>query len=613
MFYTIEKYKGTAKVLLGLIALTFVGFGVSTVAAPGSDYIVKVGDQKVSAQDVNNAIQNAQAQGVEATRASLFQSLLQRAYLIEGVKTSGIAVSLEQVKKTIVDDPAFHDEKGQFSKEKLNAFLAQRRMTEDQFVAELQQEFALQNLVSLAQAGNVLSDVQAQQLLNLTLAKRVIRTLTIQPSAFAANVKMDEAALKAYYNANKTKYVVPEAIKFDFIELSQKNLAQQQSVTEAELKQAYDKEMAAGDAAPRREVSHILFAVKPDAAATDKAAVKAQAEQVLAQLRAKPADFKALAKQYSKDDVSAPNGGSLGDIVQDGSRGKAFEQAAFGLAPNAISELVETDFGYHIIKAGVAAGKASFAQEKPRLEALLKQQKAVQAFAKAKEQLTELTFDHPDSLEPAAKQLGLQIHEYKDWMGRGTIENAGLPAALATALFSDEVMNKKQNSELVQMEPEIVWVVRAKEVRKESTDTFEQAKEYVQRDYLNQETMKLAQAKAEEMVSDLKNGEKINLAWSPIEELDAEQARRNLPPAAYTQMLKVRPQGNKPAYVLLEGLPAPVIMEVQALKLPENVSSELPQAKRLLEQNQANGILSSLITYLQKQIPYKEGAQKVEE
>ena len=138
MFSTIEKYQGTAKILLGLIALTFVGFGVSTLAAPGSDYIAQVGEQKVSSHDVNNAVQTAQAQGAGASRAALYQSLLQRAYLIEGAQNSGITVSLEQVKKAIVDDPSFHDAQGKFSKDKLNEFLQHRQMTEDQFVAELQ-------------------------------------------------------------------------------------------------------------------------------------------------------------------------------------------------------------------------------------------------------------------------------------------------------------------------------------------------------------------------------------------------------------------------------------------------------------------------------------------
>ena len=180
-------------------------------------------------------------------------------------------------------------------------------------------------------------------------------------------------------------------------------------------------------------------------------------------------------------------------------------------------------------------------------------------------------------------------------MGRETVAQAGLPATLTTALFSDEVMNKKQNSDVVEMSPDIVWVVRAKEVRKESADTFEQAKEQVQRDYLNQETVKLAKVKAQKLLSDLKSGEKLALAWSSVEELSAEQARSALPPAAYTQMLKAHPQGDKPAYLLLEGLPAPVIMEIQAVKLPENILAEMPQAKQLLVQNQTNCILSSLI------------------
>ena len=128
MFHSIEKYRTPAQVLLGLIALTFVGFGVSTVSHPGSDYIVQVGDEKISDHSINTAMQNEQAKGGSPSRDAVFQSLLQRAYLKQGAKLMGISVSQEQIKQIIVDDPNFHDAGGKFSHALLSQYLSQRHV-----------------------------------------------------------------------------------------------------------------------------------------------------------------------------------------------------------------------------------------------------------------------------------------------------------------------------------------------------------------------------------------------------------------------------------------------------------------------------------------------------
>ncbi len=157
-----------------------------------------------------------------------------------------------------------------------------------------------------------------------------------------------------------------------------------------------------------------------------------------------------------------------------------------------------------------------------------------------------------------------------------------------------------------------VWVVRAKEVRPAEVETFEKAKEHVRTAYLQSEAGKLAEAKAKQTLVDLQSGESPALAWSPVSQLSAEQARRSMPPEAYSQLMKARPAGGEPAYVLLEGLPAPVLMEVQAIKPPANLAEQLPQARQLLLQNQADSTFDGLLAYLQKNIKQKQGAQKVD-
>ena len=184
----------------------------------GSDYIVKVGDEKVSEHALQIAIQNEQAAGNNApSRDAIFQSLLQRAYLKQGAKLMGIAVSQEQIKQVIVDDPNFHDASGKFSQDLLKKYLDQRKMTEDQFVEDIREQFQLQNLLNLVQNGALVSDAQARQLINLTQATRTIRSFTFSPEAFAAQVKVDDAALQKYYEAHKKDYLIPQAVKLEYV------------------------------------------------------------------------------------------------------------------------------------------------------------------------------------------------------------------------------------------------------------------------------------------------------------------------------------------------------------------------------------------------------------
>lgn len=505
MFHSVEKYKLPAQILLGLIALTFVGFGVSTVAAPGSDYIAKVGNQKISDHALNIALQNAQEAGSGESRDAVFQSLLQRAYLTEGAKLMGIAVSQEQIKQIIVDDPSFHDAGGKFSQAMLTQYLNQRRMSEDQFVDDIREQFALQNLLNLVQNGTIVSDAQAEQLVNLTQATRTVRSVTFNPESFAAQVKADDKAVQAYYEANKKNYVVPQAAKIEYVALDAKALAEKQNVGEEEIRKAFD------------------------------------------------------------------------------------EQAA--LAP--------------------ADKKPVFEQEKARIEAELKQKKAAAEFNKLKEQLSEEAFNNPTGLGEVAKKLNLSVNAPDEWLTREAAKANGMPDALIAAVFSDDVLKKKHNSEPVTVAPDVVWVVRAKEVREEKTAAFAEVKEDVRVAYVLNEARKLAEKKAQEALAELKAGRQVALEWQPAADLNARQARQSMPPEAYAELLKARPANGKPAYVALESLPAPVLMEVQAIKAPANIAEQLPMAKQAVVQQQSANVFEQLLQYLNKKIKQEQGAQKV--
>ena len=601
MFSAVEKYNGPAKIMLGLIALTFIGFGASTVAAPGSDYIVKVGDEKISTQNVQAAVRE---EGLESNQDAL-TVLTDRAYLYEGARAMGINVSLEQLKQVIMDDKGFQDENGRFNEQKFRNFLAQSGMTEDQLIEKLRHQFELQNVANLAANGNIVSSQQLERIAKLMQAEREIRTAVVDPRNFAAGVKVDDAALKAYYDKDKSKYLIPKAVKFEYIELSAKTLADRQTVSEEEVKKAFAEQQAS--AQPKQEVSHIMFAL---AQGGDKAKIKAEAEKVLAEAKASPDNFASLAQKYSQDTATAQSGGALGVVDKSSALPEEFKAAIAKLNKGDIA-LVESTAGFHIVRITNTQGQQSFDEAKASLEAELKQKKAQQALAQMRQTLSQTTFDFPDSLKAAAEKTGLPIQSHNEWLSRQNAVQQNIPAEWLEVLFSDEVFKKKHNSDVITV-GDTSWVLRATETREESTPAFEQVKEQVRTAYVNSESAKAAMEQAKKLLAELQKGGKPELAWSEKETLSASDARLRLSPQALAALAKAHPTDGKPAYALLEGQPAPLLVEVLSSKVQKADADESKKLKTELAQRTGLGMYTGLLTYLKTNIPLKQGAQKLD-
>ena len=601
MFSAVEKYSGPAKIMLGLIALTFIGFGASTVAAPGSDYIVKVGDEKISTQNVQSAVRE---EGLESNQDAL-TVLTDRAYLYEGARAMGINVSLEQLKQVIMDDKGFQDENGRFNEQKFRNFLAQSGMTEDQLIEKLRHQFELQNVANLAANGNIVSSQQLERIAKLMQAEREIRTAVVDPRNFAAGIKVDDAALKAYYDKDKSKYLIPKAVKFEYIELSAKTLADRQTVSEEEVKKAFAEQQSS--AQPKQEVSHIMFALTQGG---DKAKIKAEAEKVLAEAKAAPDNFASLAQKYSQDTATAQSGGALGVVDKSSALPEEFKAAIAKLNKGEIA-LVESTAGFHVVRITNTQGQQSFDEAKASLEAELKQKKAQQALAQMRQTLSQTTFDFPDSLKAAAEKTGLPIQSHNEWLSRQNAVQQNIPAEWLEVLFSDEVFKKKHNSDVITV-GDTSWVLRATETREESTPAFEQVKEQVRTAYVNSESAKAAMEQAKKLLAELQKGGKPELAWSEKETLSASDARLRLSPQALAALAKAHPTDGKPAYALLEGQPAPLLVEVLSSKVQKADADESKKLKNELAQRTGVGMYTGLLTYLKTNIPLKQGAQKLD-
>lgn len=235
MFDTVEKYHNFFKILLGLIAASFVTFGVHAFTAAGHDYIAEVGDEKVSEQELRRVMQNNQIAADEGMREQVFRSLLQQAYLIEGGKKMGITVSDEQIKGMIVKEAAF-SENGHFSQQKYAQFLHSGHLSEAQLVESLRKEFISQNVLHILSSSVMVSDAQAKQLLQVYDALRDVQVATFKANAFVDKVVPKEADLQKFYQENQQNYTIAQAIRYAYVKADVDSLQAQQEVSEQELK-----------------------------------------------------------------------------------------------------------------------------------------------------------------------------------------------------------------------------------------------------------------------------------------------------------------------------------------------------------------------------------------
>jgi peptidyl-prolyl cis-trans isomerase D len=247
--------------------------------------------------------------------------------------------------------------------------------------------------------------------LNAYFEKREIQLARFNAADFAAKLTPTDADLEQFYKANEKLFQAPEQASIEYVVLDLDTVKKESDrQPEADLKTYYDQNIQRLSGTEERRASHILIASPKTAPAADREKAKAKAQELLALVKKSPDTFADVARKNSQDPGSAPNGGDL-DFFARGSMVKPFEDAAFAMKKGDISDVVESEFGYHVIKlTDIKAPKQrSFEEMKPELEAELKKQQAQKKFAETADAFTNGVYEQSDSLKPVADRLKLEI------------------------------------------------------------------------------------------------------------------------------------------------------------------------------------------------------------
>ena len=345
---------------------------------------------------------------------------------------------------------------GSLDMDRYRQLLSAQGMTPDMFEASVRTDLSTRQVMTGVTATGFSSAGVADSALNAYFEKRELQLARFSPASYAAKLKPTDADLEQYYQANQPLFRAAEQASIEYVLLDAEAVSKTIAVNPQDLKTYYDQNIERLSGAEERRASHILINAPKTAVAAEREAAKAKATELLAQVRKAPATFADTARKNSQDTGSAAQGGDL-DFFARGAMVKPFEDAAFSLKKGEISDLVESDFGYHIIRlTDIKSPKQrSFEEMRPSLEVELKKQQVQQKFAESAEVFTNAVYEQPDSLKSVAERLKLDIRSASN-LGREPVPNATGPLAnprFLAALFSADALENKRNTEAIEVGP----------------------------------------------------------------------------------------------------------------------------------------------------------------
>lgn len=469
MFDFFRKYNKIVMIFLFLLIIpSFVLFGVDRYQGSSNE-------EKVARVDGNNITRSEwdaqhrnevdrirqQSPNVDPTlldsdaiRYATLERLVRDRVLAAAAAKSNMTVSEERLTRIFAQDAglaAFRTPDGKFDRE---TFQRVTGRTPEQYEASMRADLATQQVLLGISGTAFTPPAMAAATINAFYDSREIQVARFTPESFASKVTVSDADIETYYKDHTAQFQAPEQASIEYLVLDLEAAKKNVSVNEADLKTYYEQNKARFGTKEERRASHILITAPASASAADREKAKAKAEQLLAEVKKAPATFADVARKNSQDPGSAEKGGDL-DFVTRGAMVKPFDDAMFALKKGDISDVIETEFGYHIIRLTdiKPAVVPPFEQVRATIESDVRAQQATQEFAKAAEAFTDAVYQQPDSLKPAAEKLKLTIQTAANVVRTPAPGATGALASrnFLSALFAPDSLDRKQNTEAIEV------------------------------------------------------------------------------------------------------------------------------------------------------------------
>jgi len=584
MFNFVAKNKRLLQVVLVvLIVPPFAFWGIDSyqgMSSVGAD-VATVGDQRITESEFTTQLRTQQermksllgravdtaAFDTPEARARILDSMIAQRLLTQEVIRRRMNVTDDGLRELIAATPAFQ-ENGRFSGSRYADALKAEGYTRSQFENSVRRDLLVQQLASAVSEASILSRAVAREWALLAGERREVAQSLVPASSFAGQVKVTPEAIQAFYDGNRRLFEVPEQVRAEYVVLSADALLAAEPVKPEEVKAQYEARRDQYEQKEERRASHILVSVKPGASEADKAKARAKAQDLVAQLRKSPASFAELAKKHSGDPGSAGQGGDLGFFSR-GMVEKPVEDAVFSMKANEIAGPVESEFGFHVLRlAEVRPGKLRALEEvRGEIEKDLRKQRAGRKFAEAAETFSNLVYEQPDSLKPAAEQFKLTVQD-GGWLTRNQAKVQALNnPRLLSSLFSDEGIKNRRNTEAVEISPGTVVAARVAEHRPAVLRPLEEVRGEVIKRLTEKESAELAWKEGARKLEQIRKGENARVSFGAAKTFGRE-GDQSLAPEAVTTAFKLNRRA-LPAYAGIQRPDGYLIVRVSKVIAPE--------------------------------------------
>ncbi len=511
-----------AKVILVLITIPFALWGVESYIrdAPGTKTIASVGRDKITDLEYDNAVKNqldrfrqqfggqidASVMDNPEMRKGVLDQLIDQRLLDKTARNSGLMVSDARLRDLIVKNTNFQED-GKFSPALYERVVKAQGYTAAGFENLVRQDSERQQFLDSVANTAFVSKTSIQGYLQASEQSREIAVVVITPDTFLPKVNTTPEMAQAFYDKNPKDFTIPEQVRAEYVELTLEALAPGIALSAEEVAKYYEDNKARYVTKEERRASHILINAAKDAKPADKKVAEEKANALFAQIKKSPKDFAELAKKNSQDPGSGANGGDLGFFSR-GMMVPQFDKAVFDGKKDELLGPVLTDYGYHIIRVSEIKpekGK-SLADAAPEIEGELKKQKASRKFAELAEKFSNAAFEQSASLKAAAEVANLTIKQTGFFAKGQAFQPPFNNPKLSTALFTDEVLKNKRNTEAVEIGASSLVVARVVESKPAVIRPFAEVQVPLIRRLAREEAVKLAKQDGEAKLAALKAG-----------------------------------------------------------------------------------------------------------
>ncbi|MEO8081111.1 MAG: SurA N-terminal domain-containing protein [Caldimonas sp.] len=553
-------------VLVLLVFPSFVFFGIqgySRFTGTDAQVLATVGGYKITRNELDNAMRERvermrrQMPGVDpklfetpAMRKIALDALVREHVTMAAADNQHLVPSDERLGQLFRSDPEFAQLRNPDGSLKQEAVIA-LGMSSGTFAERLRDEFARRAVLQGVGGSVIAPAAAASAALDALFQQREVQVQRFETKDYLAKVAPTDAEIEAYFKAHSAQYRAPEEAAIEYVILDPKVLQKGITVSEEDLRKYYAENEKRYTVPEERQVSHILVKADKDAPKAERDKARAKAETLLAQVRKNPADFAEIAKKNSDDEDSAAKGGRLeffgrGSLLDL----KPFEDAAFALKPGQISDVVATDFGFHIIHLDAVRGgeKKTFEAVRPELETEIRNQLAQKRFADAAVEFADTVYEQSESLKPAADKWKLDIRKAEHVTPQPAPAASG-PLAnpkFLEAIFSSDATRDKRNTKAIDLGANELVAGRVVRYAPAADRPLAEVKEQIRSVLAGRQAAALARKTGEARLAALRAAPSTALAGEP--EAVSRASPRDVPRPLLDAILRA-PASPLPAFV----------------------------------------------------------------